>query len=91
MTISKQARVLSLLTASFIMAGCSTIDNSYKKYDPSRKYLHSDLYFSEPIEVPPTLSKNKLEDYYPVPEVTGKPTNDKPKLMPPSNTIKGVD
>jgi uncharacterized lipoprotein len=91
MTILRRARVLALLTASFILAGCTTIDNSYKKYDPSRKYLHSDLYFSEPIEVPPTLSKNKLEDYYPVPEVTGKQTDDKPQLTPPSNTIKGVD
>ena len=82
--------LLTLITASLMLgsAGCATIDDGYKKYDPSRRYLETDLYFSDPIDVPPTLSNNKLEEYYPVPNVAAKSTMDKPELTPPSNSMK---
>ena len=84
----RSASILTLLSASLLLAGCATIDEGYKKYDPTRRYLETDLYFSDPIEVPPTLSNNKLEEYYPVPEVAVKSNTDKPELTPPSNSMK---
>lgn len=88
MMILRLACVVTLLTASLMLAGCSTIDEGYKNYDPSRRYLKTDLYFSDPIQVPPTLSNNKLEEYYPVPNVAVKSNEDKPALTPPSNSLK---
>jgi uncharacterized lipoprotein len=85
-----RAIMLPLITGSLLLAGCSSVNEGYKKYDPTRRYLRTDAYFSEPIAVPPTLSDNKLEEYYPVPDVATKSAADKPSLSPPSNTIKGA-
>ncbi len=81
--------IVPCLTASIILAGCSTVHESYKNYDPTRRYLRTDAYFSDPISVPPTLSKNKIEEYYPIPQISGEVAEgDKPSLIPPSNTMR---
>lgn len=90
-----QVLILPLLAGSMLLtAGCASVDERYKDYDPSRRYLKTEAYFSDPISVPPSLSSNRLEEYYPVPGlVPGKlavDKSDKPALAPPSNTIKGA-
>lgn len=83
--------LLPLLTGAALLSGCASVHETYKDYDPSRKYLRTEAYFSEPIQVPATLSDNKLEDYYPVPQASGKITDDKLSLIPPSNSLKATD
>lgn len=78
------------MVAVFFLAGCTSIQEGYKKYDPSRKYLYTEQHFSDPIEVPPTFSDNRLEEYYPVPDVALDSAAEKPELDPPSNSIKGA-
>lgn len=79
------------LVGTIIITGCSTVSEGYKNYDPTRRYLRTDAYFSDPISVPPSLSKNKMEEYYPVPELSGEIKDaDKPSLVPPSNSMSNV-
>lgn len=79
------------LVGTIIITGCSSMSDSYKNYDPSRRYLRTDAYFSDPIAVPPSLSNNKIEEYYPVPRSSGDITRgDKPSLVPPSNSMGSV-
>lgn len=84
----KQIQISAPLIALLFLSGCASINEGYKSYDPSRRYLATERYFSEPIKVPPTLSDNKLEEYYPVPNVGLQSKLDKPSLTPPSNTLR---
>ncbi len=79
--------IVPSLLGSMILTGCSSVSESYKNYDPTRRYLRTDAYFSDPISVPPTLSDNKMEEYYPVPELPKDKSGDKPSLNPPSNSM----
>lgn len=83
----KRIALLVLPVLILALVGCQTVDNGYKKYDPTRRYLNTSLYFSEPLEVPATLGNAKLDDYYPIPDVAIKEKTDKPSLAPPSNSM----
>jgi uncharacterized lipoprotein len=80
--------ILTLLTSTLSLVGCASMQESYKGYDPTRRYLKTEQYFSDPIDLPPAMSSTKLEEYYPVPEISMKSDEDKPSLIPPSNSMK---
>ncbi len=82
--------LLNVLPITLILSGCASMQEGYKKYDPSRSYLYTEKHFSDPIQVPPSYSDNRLEEYYPVPDVALDSIQEKPDLNPPSNSIKGV-
>lgn len=81
--------IVPCLMGSLILTGCSSVNESYKNYDPTRRYLRTDAYYSKPIAVPPKLSNQKIEEYYPIPQVSGDlNAGDNPSLVPPSNSIR---
>ncbi|MDQ2994817.1 MAG: hypothetical protein M3R00_07745 [Pseudomonadota bacterium] len=87
-SIPLKSLLLGLCAAT--LCGCSTVSEQYKEYDNGRKYLKDDKYQDAPLVVPQKFSRNKIEDYYPVPpsqQETRVSTNE-PSLTPPSNSIK---
>lgn len=80
-------KTLTLSICAVTLCSCATMEEKYKNYDQSRKYLHEEKYQDDPIIVPQKFSHNKIEDHYPVPPAT-KITTNEPSLEPPSNTIK---